>query len=81
MSKTQIRYVILYDGCTSEEIEYSYTLTDALRKLANMNKSGVSNPPRIDIYKMNIYGEYINTNEPIFIDEINLGALSYWNSH
>lgn len=80
MSLPPIRYVILYDGCKPEEIEYSYTLTDSLRKLANMNKWCTRQPPRIEIYKLNEHGEYVNANEPIFIDEINLGALSYWES-
>lgn len=80
MSLPHIKYVIFYDGCKPEEIEYSYTLLDALRKLANMNKWCVGQPPKIEIYKLNERGEYVNANEPIFIDEINLGALSYWDS-
>ena len=75
-----LRYIILFDGCDTEDIEYTDRLFMALQKLDALGKREElqSSNPRIEIYKRNEKGEYLNIYEDIYPNEINMEALREW---
>ena len=75
-----IRYIILFDGCDTEDIGYTDRLFIALQQLDALGKRKEleTSNPRIEIYKRNEKGEYLNIYEDIYPNEINMETLREW---
>lgn len=66
------KYLVLYDGCDTEDVEYCEELHDAYLMLAHkcMRYDMDDKHPRIEVYKRNQKGDYVDAMEIIRLEDM-----------